>query len=328
LGDGEVMSIQDVAKQLKIDKVPLVRPIYRTIQDYWAVNYNREVVIDICTICKSNCVYCLHQRKKLAKPQIMRYEIFCDTLKILEIERYKKIHIFQSGEPFLHPDIGSMIWQISGSDIKLTIGTRLNANITFGILEDSIDKANNTIEFLITIDSIIKMNEISPGMDKKLVIHNIQQLSKLLKYKNVKFTFVSVVSKVNENDIEEVKRFVNSYGFTNWYAESMGYYMWKLAPKSELDMISKFITSNETYKDRFDIVNGQFITKRLHCNAQIPTISPTGDVSICCHDMLHTVNAGNILKEGSLNKIIKSEKYQKLKKLGLNKQLEICRSCN
>lgn len=323
------MSIQTIAKQLKIDKIPFVTPIYRKAQDYLATNYNREVVIDICTVCKSNCVYCLHQREKMQKPQIMDSETFFKIAEILERDNVKKVHLFLSGEPFLNPAIYYMINLITyGVGIKCTIGTRLNAIINFTELETVVKVKHSTLEFLITIDSITKMKQISPGMNKQLVINNIQQLSKLLKYKNVKFTFVSVITKVNEDSMYEVRDFVKSYGFNNWYPESMGYYMWKLAPQLELDIISKLITSNEHFKDRFDIVNGEFITKRIHCNAQIPTIAPNGDVSICCHDMLHTINAGNILEAGSLNEIIKSEKYQKLKKLGLNKQLEICKSCN
>ena len=323
------MSIQTIAKQLKIDKIPLVSRTYRNIQDYWAVNHNREVVVDICTVCKANCVYCLHQRQKLSKPQIMDDEAFREIADILKRDSIKKVHLFQSGEPFLNPNIYEMInYLVQFKHINATIGTRLNAIINFSDLEIVIKSSNATIEFLITIDSITKMNEISPGINKGLLIRNIAGLSKFINIKNVKFTFVSVVSKVNEDNLYEVRDFIKSYGFKNWCAESMGYYMVKLAPQSELDMISKLITSNEQYKNRFDIVNGEFITKRINCNAQIPTIAPNGDVSTCCHDMLHTINAGNILEVGNLNKIIKSEKYQKLKKLGLNKQLEICKSCN
>jgi MoaA/NifB/PqqE/SkfB family radical SAM enzyme len=322
------MSIQTLAKQLKIDKLPFIVSIYRDIQDYWTTNHNREVVIDICTICKSNCVYCLHQKNKLVKPQLIDFSLFKRLVYVLRTDKIKKIHLFQSGEPLLHPQIYDMIKLLSELGINCTIGTRLNAKIDISKLEHIIAYAGSIIEFLITIDTIARMNEISSGMNKKLVIYNIQQLSKLLKYKNVRFTFVSVVSKVNENDIEEVKRFVNSYGFTNWYAESMGYYMWHLASKVDLENISKFITSNAKYKSRFDMKDGKAIETNRHCNGQIPTINPDGDVSICCHDMLHTINAGNILEVGSLNKIIKSDKYKNLKALGVKKQLEICKSCN
>jgi MoaA/NifB/PqqE/SkfB family radical SAM enzyme len=322
------MSIQTLAKQLKIDKIPLVTHTYRNIQEYISANYNKEVVIDICTVCKSNCVYCLHQRKRLVKPELMQVAVYHDLISILKIEKVKKVHIFQSGEPFLNPDIYDMIFIGLSDGINVTVGTRLNAKIDFDKLEESICCNNSVLEFLITIDTIKKVHDISSGMDTRLMINNIRELAKYVNNPYVKFTFVSVVSKINEDDIFEVRDFVKSYGFNNWHAESMGYYMWKLAPQSELDMISKIITTNEQYKDRFDIVNGKFITKRTHCNAQIPTISPTGDVSICCHDMLHTINAGNVLLEGSLDTIIKSKKYQKLKKLGMNKQLEICKSCN
>lgn len=322
------MSIQTIAKDLKLDKIPFVSSINRNFQDYLATNYNREVVIDICTVCKSNCVYCLHQRNKLAKPQVMDIGLYHELIEILVEEKFKKIHLFQSGEPFLHPDVYDMVWLGLNSHINVTVGTRLNAIINLEKLIEAVEFSDSVLEFLITIDTITRMNQISPNINKNLVINNIQELSKLLKYKNIKFTFVSVITKVNEDSMYEVRDFVNSYGFKTWYAGSMAYYMWKLANQSDLDRISKLITTKKKYQDRFNIVNGEFITKRIHCNAQIPTISPTGDVSICCHDMLHAINAGNILEVGSLNKIIKSDKYQNLKKLGLNKQLEICKSCN
>ena len=60
----------------------------------------------------------------------------------------------------------------------------------------------------------------------------------------------------------------------------------------------------------------------------IPAISAEGDVTICCHDMLHKLRLGNVLEEGSLRKVLRSERFQKALAAGQKGKLEICRGCN
>ena len=322
------MSIQTVAKALKINKLPFVTRTYRYLQDKLVTNYGSEVVMDICTICTARCVYCLHQTNRMVKPRIMDYSVFEQIVPILKKDKIKKIHLFQSGEPFINPHIYGMINSVVELGMDCTIGTRLNTNIDLYRLKDIASRSKNTIEFLITIDSFDKSVLVSPGIKMELVKDNIIKMAELLKYKNVKFTFSTIVTWVNEYEIFNTRDELKSLGFKNWYASSMGYYMWNMATKRDIEVISQYIPYNIKYRDRFNMTDGKIVQKPVHCNNLVPTISVDGDVLICCHDMLHTINTGNIIKENSLRKIVKGKKYSEFKQLAHKIQLDICKSCN
>jgi len=317
------MSIQSIARS-----IPFASKTHRYILEKTYTQFNSEVVMDICTICKSNCVYCLHQRNRLIKPQLMYFDVFTKIAYILAKENIKKVHLFQSGEPFIHPKIYEMTELLTMLGIKVTIGTRLNCKIDHVRLENIASNSHSIIEFLITIDSISNPELISPGIDKDLVWDNLLQISNLLKYKNVKFQLSTVVSSKNEGVIYDVKSILRGLGFKNWYATGMAYYMWNLASQDDLDTMSKYLTASPKFRSRFDIKDGKVVDKPIHCNNLIPTISVNGDVSICCHDMLHQINTGNIVEVGSLNDIISGEKYQKFKKLAKEVKLDMCKVCN
>ena len=312
------MTVQDVAKSLYIHKIPFATETYRYLLDQVNTKFVNEVVMDICTVCNSRCVYCLHQRNKLIKPQIMQYDAFFKIAYILYHENVKKVHLFQSGEPFLHPQIYDMIELVTFLGMKATIGTRLNCKIDIDELERVVAKSNNTVEFLITVDTVFK------GLDWD----NINKLTVLQKYKNVKFQFSTVISKINENTYKDVRDILYSLGYKNWYATNMAYYMWNLASQADLDMMSKYLTVNPKFRSRFDIKDGKVVDKPIHCNNLLPTISVNGDVSICCHDMLHSINAGNVLKAGSLRAIVQGKEYARYKKLAKELKLDMCKACN
>jgi sulfatase maturation enzyme AslB (radical SAM superfamily) len=315
------MNIRTLAK-----KIPLVDNAYRCIQDQ-SIKHGDRVILDVCTICKSNCVYCLHQYEKLSKPEMMDYNLYQIIIDILHREKYKNVYLYQSGEPMLHPWIYHMMYYASIYKMNITIGTRLNCNIDFPKLEVAAEMANK-LHFVITVDSIYKSNLLSSGIDNQLVLDNIRRISRLLKYKNVSFEFISLVSKVNEHELDYIKYWLTPLGFDNWYPSSMGYYMWQQASKENLGILSEYLPDNPQYRSRFDIVDGVFINKFKSCASRIPVINVHGDVSICCHDMLHKTNAGNVIVEDSLRKIIKSYKYKRFLELSRSRQLDICRSCN
>lgn len=113
----------------------LLRKIYRKLR------VEDGAILDICTACRSDCMYCLHQRGKMAKPELMEYELFKKIVTILVNEKYDFIHMYQSGEPMLHPQIYDMIELVSDFGMKISIGTRLNAKIDFIKLERVLAKA-------------------------------------------------------------------------------------------------------------------------------------------------------------------------------------------
>ena len=107
----------------------------------------------------------------------------------------------------------------------------------------------------------------------------------------------------------------------------MGYYMPQYASQKNLRAFQDSVPS-EQHCLRFSVIDGKVASKRNICDGIIPVIGPTGNVTICCHDMLYQINMGNVLEEGSLRKILVSENYQEMTALGMERKLKICEGCN
>lgn len=290
------------------------------------------VILDICTVCNAQCVYCLHQRNHQVKPQFMDDAVFASVVRILKRENFKLVYLFLSGEPFLHPDIYGMMWRIAQSGMGISIATRLNEEINFPELAAVLyyaDIKQQCVNLLITVDSLEHPEVISSGMNKNLIIANIKSLAELPKSKYVKFQFSSLVTSVNEDELPSIQAKLASWGFTNWYPASVSYYASKRASAEDIATMKEFMPTKTKFCDRFDIVGGKVIGyKKPPCGCMIPNISPAGEVSLCFYDMLHQVTAGNVLEVGSLRRIMGSAEYRNMTKLGREMKLTICEGCN
>lgn len=157
---------------------------------------------------------------------------------------------------------------------------------------------------------------------------NIEELSRI-KSKSVKFNFSTVVTKANESELDDIKSKLDSYGFSNWAPGGMCYYMMNLAKEEDIKKITSFIPDNIEYRNRLDMQDGKIITPEYdYCGNIIPSISVDGDVTICCHDMLHRLNMGNIIQAGSLRKIINGKKYKEAVRKGRDMKLDMCKGCS
>lgn len=301
----------------KLSKISVLRNMYRKFKK------QDSVVLDTCTICKSDCIYCLHQHKHMVKPELMTIDTFKQILEILRKEEFKTIHLYQSGEPMINPAIYGMIKLCSG--LNITVGTRLNCEVDFNKLADSFNN-NGRIEFIVSVDSIYNP-VLSSGINTKLVYSNLEKLSKI-SMSNVTYSFYSIVTKESEKNLENTRFMLYNLGFNNWYPASLAYYMWNQASLEDLSDIENIIPVEDKYKDRIDIKNGIVIDKFEYCKNMIPTLTTKGNVSICCHDMLHVTDLGNVIKEGSLRKILSSKGYKKTVEMVNKRELKICKGCN
>ncbi len=194
-------------------------------------------------------------------------------------------------------------------------------------MRDCFQNISTEVKFLVTIDSVDQniQDNIARGISVELVKKNLGLLIKN-KPKNVEVFVYTVINRYNEENINEIKRFVNGLGLTH-NTKSMG-------------IFSSTIINNEFYEnmrdlypkklqnERFYLEKGKVKSKMDACGYLKPVIGPTGDVTICCHDMMYKINTGNILESNSLKNIILSKKYCDFVEAGKNKELSICKECN
>lgn len=314
-----------ILMKTKVQKLPGVKRLY------YRFHKVDRVAIDVCTICHANCVYCLHQRNHLAVPKIMRYEVFQKIVTTLAKERFKLIHLYMSGEPFIHPKIYDMMEMVVTLGMESSTATKLNNLLDYTRFDKLLriaTSAHQKVELLITIDSLDNPGAISSGINKDIVRENLSILSKLQRHKSARFIFSSTITRVNEDEIERIKSSLKQYGFNNWQAGHMGYYQSHLASSDDINTIQNFLPLDSRYRDRFEVVDGKIVSVKNSCDFTTPAIDPEGNVIVCCHDMLHTTQLGNVYRSGSMRAILNSPQFRKASQLGKRKALDICRGCN
>jgi MoaA/NifB/PqqE/SkfB family radical SAM enzyme len=288
----------------------------------------KHVMIDISTACGAKCKYCLHQYRNMVLPQFMSWETFIKIMVILERERYDYVYPYLSGEPILNSDYWKMVRAMSALGITTNTATKLCFRIDEQEMRGTFMTLKAPMYYDITIDAPDQTTQdnIAKHIDNDLVFSNLEKLATEARGRQITITVVTVVNRYNELHLKEIQRRVRDCGVLRWAAKPMGYYMgYRMQPEDE-EMISDMAPAKST---RFSVVDGHIVSKMKQCGSFLkPVIGPTGNVTICCHDMLYREADWNILKVGSLDRINNGPEYQHKLELARKMQLKICEGCN
>lgn len=279
-------------------------------------------LLDICSACNARCGYCLHQLMGLVPRRFMERAIFIQIADILQREKFKAVHLYMSGEPMLHPEFADLVLDLSARSISADIATRMTANLDL----DRLANVRVPLIFEITVDSLDPevQRSVAPGISSERMIENLDGLL-ALKNRFIKFRGITIAGSHNERNLKDIDRFFRKRGIP-LFVKTMGYYMPLRAGPEEIKRVQALLPSRGS--PRFEVRNGRIVSKVRHCPFHEPAISADGDVTICCHDMLFSASAGNVLKSGSLIKILKSPEYVKARRAGDRMMLDCCKGCN
>lgn len=287
---------------------------------------NKKVLLDIVTACNAKCKYCLHQYKNLIKPQFIKEETFDAISEILVRENYNYVFLYMSGEPLLHPMIWNMISKMSNIGICTDVASKIYCNIEFSDMIKCFKSLKEPLNFCFTIDAHCQdlQNKIAKNINLDLVFNNLKIIKEASNGNNVNVIVTTVVNDFNEKYLLEIRNRVSNYGI-KWISKSMGYYMGYKIDDEDEKMITQMIAKGN---DRFSVINGKIISKMKKCKFIKPAIGVTGDVTICCHDMLWHESEWNVIETNSLDSIVSSPKYIEKVNKAKNMNLKICNNCN
>lgn len=298
--------------------------------------YDNHIILDICTACGADCVYCLHQAAGLAKPKLMPRESFFKIIDILEAEGYELVYLYQSGESFHHPNYFEFVTAVAERNMDSSTATKLFMPIDWDAFDQALARCEKTgryVEYLVTVDALNQnaQDKIGPGIKTEAVKANLAKLAELnSKYDCMRCILDSIVHANNEHNIDEFPAYFSRLGFDTWYPRRMGYFMPSFARKEDLQAIAAVVPSSTEHPARFSIIDDELIPyePQKRCDLGAAAVSPDGDLTVCCHDMLHINKLGNILETGSLREIMASDRFQEAANKGRNMQLPICQGCN
>lgn len=281
-------------------------------------------MVDVCTRCFAECLYCLHQTEKLVEPRVMPAHAFVRLMGILKRDGYKGFYMYLSGEPMLlHADFYNYLRYARSEGLSVNVATKLPVSVNDVDLKSVVYQEGPRVTFDVTVDAWPgEPSAISPNLNMAIVWKNLELLSHI-DTENFKVRCLTIVNRHNEPHLKKIRVACKALGF-EWKAKAMGYYMGKMADPQKWKRIYAMLPLNPKWQ-RF----GNPLKEKTVCRSQLkPVISPEGDVSICCHDMLFREKVDNVFRTDSLTKIVRSAEFKAKTEKGHRMRLYMCRGCN
>lgn len=313
---------------------------YRKIIHYLKVgfrnkffNYPRLVMIEIGTTCNLQCETCPTPREYLERPLILMN--IDDFKKIIDnIKNYVHVVLlYVSNEPLLNPYLPEMIKYAAKNFLYVMIST--NATL----LDEK--KSNELInagldEILLCLDGMTKESYelFRTGADFDVVIKNIRNFCFEKKKRKLKKPYVEVqfiVTKLNQDQIPEIKKFSREIGSDRLKIKSLSIAEYCYSDKKRQELVDKFLPTREDAKVRYKKdIDGKIKKRKIaHCNTvknQIVTLVD-GRLVLCCYDVRGEYVYGNLL-EKQFKDIWFDQKNINKRKIAEKRQYALCKKCD
>lgn len=275
--------------------------------------------IDPVNVCNLKCPLCPTGFNQLNRPQkMMSFETFKTILKNFEDFAYE-VSLHNWGEPFLNPDIFSMIEHAR----KKNVGTNLSSNLnklSSGDIDNIIDSG---LEYLIvsldaTTSDIYQIYRVKGNFDR--VLENLKALVERKKERKINNPIIEwqfIVMKHNQHQIDEAKALAPKIGVDLIRFIAVGL---PFGSQNKKELAEKWFPANNINlaEESSEYNRLQYLQKEkrgacfyLYCSV---TINPDGGISPCCRCYNKNQDFGNILEE-DFDKIWNNDCYQSARSL-------------
>lgn len=266
----------------------------------------KKIYVEITNICNLSCSFC----SKVKKTQrTMTKEEFTHILK--EIKPYTdNIYLHVKGEPLLHPQIIEFLNIASDQNINVNITTN---GVLFPKKVEELSKCKSLkkINFSLHSENNIPnyIERIFESVEK--LPQDITVVYRLWTLKNGEF---------DEKSTKTVEKLINYYNLSPEIVE-------KIYKENNVKIKSTIYVDKDNEFEWPSITNHNSYGF-CHALKTHIAILVDGTVVPCCLDSNGIINLGNIYNE-SLDTIINSDRYQKLKKSFQDRHPseDLCKSC-
>ena len=266
----------------------------------------KKIYVEITNACNLNCSFCSKVKKPQKSISIEEFEHILNEVK----DYTDNIYLHVKGEPLLHKELIGFL--------KLAENYNINVNITTnGVLFPSKAKELSTCKALKKINfSLHSENNIENYEEK--IFESVKLLSDETTVIYRLWTLQG--GKFDEKTTKTVEKIINHYNLSPEIVE-------KLYKEKNIKI------NSTTYVDKDNEFEWPSITKHNscgYCHALKTHIAILADGTVvpCCLDSNGIIELGNIYTD-SLNKIISSDRYQRLKKSFQDRypSEKLCKSC-
>lgn len=278
-----------------------------------------SITMEVTSACNLRCPFCPVGQRKVA-PHMMDVETHKKIIDMLP-KSIKEIRYNYRGEPFVNKDLLKMIKYTSDKGIKTFISTNgtLMGRFAEELAESGLDR------LYIAIDGASQETQglyrIGSNLDNiKLNVKQVVEARKKSKGKFPKEIVIqNVLSSKNEHEIEKMQQMGRDLGVDKIKFKTIAISFGSNYEQGK-DEQEAFLPKNKDYwRTGKDNKICPFVWETI--------ILYNGDISICCTDYLAQYIMGNIVKEGSFEKVIYGEKYTKFRRQIAKRGLGICKNC-
>jgi len=293
----------------------------------------RLAMIEIGTTCNLRCPTCPTPRDLIGRPpNIMKmdeYKKIIDAIK----DHVHVVLLYYSNEPLLNPSLAEMIKYAEKNNLYAMISTNamlLDKKNTDEILDSGLD------EILLCLDGMTKeaYEPFREGAKFEIVFENIKYFCEEKKRRKKIKPYIElqyIVTKLNQDQIPEVKKFVEDYKIDRLRLKSLaiGEYNYN---KSELgELAEKFLPNKEDVKTRYKKEAGSIKHKKFtkicsNAKNQI-VILDKGQMIMCCYDVKGQYEYGNIL-ESDFKKNWFNKETKIKRKMARERKFPLCQKCD
>lgn len=178
-------------------------------------NVYKNVFIEIVGLCNAKCPYCTTGAKNAPNGGLIKLETFSDIIKSLIknnlADKNSIIHLYNWGEPFLHPHLDELIEIINYHDLKYALST--NASILPKRIDSNFSRNLKLLIFSMSGFSQQSYNRIH-GFNFDKIIHNVVNLTNCIRSYNrlTEFLISYHVYRFNAFEMRRCEKFADDYG--------------------------------------------------------------------------------------------------------------------
>lgn len=267
----------------------------------------KKIYIEITNICNLSCSFCSIDNRVKEKITLEKLEYLLNNIN--DYTDYVYLHV--KGEPLLHPELKEII------DLCQKYKKHVNITTNGTLLKEKKEILKHPVVRQINLSLHSENN-------KENYLEEIFETVDNLKDKIIIFRFWTMDNgKMNEKSTEIVEKIKEYYSLSTETVEKINNEKHiKIRDNLYIDKANEFIWPN---------LNNDYYNDKGTCYALKDQLAilVDGTVVPCCLDSDGVINLGNIY-EKSLEEIINSERYQKMKINFSNRKAceELCKHCS
>jgi len=285
-----------------------------------------KMLVETSNLCNINCESCPTPRRLIKRER--KNMAFSDFRKIIDNSKdiISKVILHWTNEPLTNPELPDFIRYCKNQGLKTYLSTNgilLNKKVSKELIKSGLNEID------ICLDGMSRESyKYFRGVDKfEIVENNIEEMVKIRNELNskilIKLQFI--ITKKNESEIKEFEEYCKKLK-VNYFIKTFALVKVNNTEEERERLFKKFLP-NKTNLSRYNISH-ELKRKPKRCNAPYVSFAVTvdGDIVPCCFDFQGNFIYGNIIKD-KLSEILKSEKAIRIRKLGYERKLEVCKLC-